>query len=343
MNKKFFLFLALFSILLVFSLYAQDLKPLGNDLSAVLDGFGKEILPNIAQSSLSGTGIGEAEIGDFPHMFFALSGGAVLSHGIGTFIDKDNTNFELLNVYGLINTALENADQNVQNLYTTSKTFFPYPNYRLSIGFGTVYGIESIVTFAILPQGLVDFGTGLANITGITLNSFNGGIRLRKVLLSDTGGFPAVSFGAGYSYSSFNAGYSLKNFSQPMSSFTLNLEGSLNMAAAVHSAGFDLGISKKFFVFIPFLKTSAWYQWADYKGTVKGFDAVVVNTDGNEITRYSKQVSTDPGALYALHNLSLLLTGGLEIKLGGFALTASAVFNPSNLSVGVETGLRGQF
>lgn len=343
MNKKLFLLVTLFGVFLIFTLSAQDLKPLGNDLSALLDGLGREMLPNIAQSSLAGTGIGEAEVGDFPHMFFALSGGAVLSNGIGKFITEDNSNFELLNVYGLLNQALVSAGATVNDLYNTSKTFFPYPNYRLSIGFGTVYGIESIVTFSILPQGLVDFGTKLANITGITLNSFNGGIKLRKVLLSDTGEFPAVSLGAGYSYSSFNAGYKLTGFSQPLSGFTLNLEGDLSMAAVVHSAGFDLGISKRFFIFIPFLKASAWYQWADYKGTVKNFDAIVEDSGGGEITSYQSQSLNDPEALYAIHNLSLLLTGGMEIKLGGFALTASAVFNPANLTLGVETGLRGQF
>ena len=343
MNRKLFLLFALFSLFLVFTVTAQDLKPLGSDLSALLDGLGKEMLPNIAQSSLEGTGIGEAEVGDFPHMFFAMSAGAVLSNGIGKFIDENNSNFELLNVYGLVNQALESADKQVQDLYASSKSFFPYPNYRLAIGFGTVYGIESIVTFSILPQGLVDFGTGLAKITGITLNSFNGGIRLRKVLLSDTGGFPAVSLGAGYSYTSFNAGYALTDFSQPLSGFTLNLKGNLKMAATVQSAGLDLDISKKFFIFIPFLKASAWYQWADYKGIVDSFDASVVDSNNNVITSYAEQKLSDPQALYALHNLSLLLTGGLEIKLGGFAITGSAVFNPSNLTFGIETGLRGQF
>ncbi len=191
------------------------------------------------------------------------------------------------------------------------------------------------------PQGLTDFAAGLAGIKGVTLNSFNGGIRVRKVLLSDTGGFPGVSLGAGYSYTNFNAGYSLTGFSQDLSGFTLNLKGDLNMKATVHSAGLDLNISKKLLVFIPFIRVSAWYQWADFTGSVKDFDASIVN--GSTTVSYIGQGGTEPTASYSLHNLSLLLTGGLEIKLGGFVLTASAVLDPSDLTLGVETGLRGQF
>jgi len=341
MKKKLFRAVLLLLFILSFPLSAQDLKPLGSDLSSLLGGLGREMLPELAQSSLLGTGMGGAEVGDFPHMFFAFSGGAVLSHGIGTFINPENTSFKLLNVSGLVDQALAGAGSDVQNLYKTSKEFFPYPNYRFAVGFGTVYGVETILTISVFPQGLTDFAAGLAGIKGVTLNSFNGGIRVRKVLLSDTGGFPGVSLGAGYSYTNFNAGYSLTGFSQDLSGFTLNLKGDLKMGATVHSAGLDLNISKKFLVFIPFFRVSAWYQWADFTGSVENFDASIKT--GSTTVRYSDQVKTDPTASYALHNLSLLLTGGLEIKLGGFALTASAVFDPSDLTLGVETGLRGQF
>ncbi|NOY09004.1 MAG: hypothetical protein GXP33_09195 [Spirochaetes bacterium] len=341
MKKKLFPVVLLLLFVLYFPLSAQDLKPLGNDLSSLLDGLGREMLPDLAQSSLLGTGMGEAETGDFPHMFFAFSGGAVLSHGIGRFIDPENTAFKLLNVSGLIDQALAGAGADVQNLYKTSKGFFPYPNYRFAVGFGTVYGVETILTISMFPQGLTDFAAGLAGLKGVTLNSFNGGIRVRKVLLSDAGGFPGVSLGAGYSYTNFNAGYSLTGFSQDLSGFTLDLKGDLSMEAAVHSAGVDLNISKKLLVFIPFFRVSAWYQWADFTGSVNNFDASIVN--GSTTVSYTGQGGTDPAASYSLHNLSLLLTGGLEIKLGGFALTASAVFDPSDFTLGVETGIRGQF
>ena len=342
--KKLKILFSLVIILVSVPAFTQNLAPLGDDLSSFLYQFGKEMSSPLVLSSVSGLGMGEAELGGFPHFYFSTSGGAVLAHGIGTFIDENNTNFELLNVYGLVNQAIASS-ATAQDLYTKTRTFFPYPNIRLSIGLGTLYGVEVYFLFSMLPQAITDFGGSLAGLTSgsITANTLNIGTRIRKVLISDTGAFPAVSASLAYTYSALNLGYDIGNFSQDLSEFTLNIGGKLNMKNSINAFGLDVAISKKLLIFVPFARISAWYEMLNYSGSVSNFVAEVIDSGGTTITSYADQKLPDPSASYTVNDLFVVLTGGLELKLGFFSLTGSASFDPRNMLLGINAGMRAQF
>ncbi len=332
----FFLFGILFVLFLGAPIFSQDFTLLEKDFSSLLEQFGKQVAPSIFQSSVSGSGMGEAELGGFPHFYVSSTLGAVFSHGVGNLLD--NSNYELLNVSGLVDAALGN-NSSLQGVLDTIKTFLPYPNGRISLGIGVAGGWEFQLLFAIFPQFITDAISGMVGLENtLTFNSLNAGVRLRKVLISDMGGFPAVSLGVGYTFSNLNIGYVLPSLNQTGEGFDLSLTSSkLAIEETVHSVGINLAVSKRFFIFIPFIGMDAWYQFNTYKANITDLKATV-NVSGTE-----KVYNFEPSASYGITDLSFLASGGLEIKLGGFAITTVASFNPATLTLSANTGFRIQF
>lgn len=277
-----------------------------------------------------------ASLGD-SRFYFGFSAGAILSDGILVFVD-DPDYFDLLDVGGLVNTMLsELGDESISGLYETAKTLFPYPNLRLALGVRLFAGIETLLTFSIIPQAIADIIVGFVpDMAGLELSHMNIGVRLRKTLLQDTGGFPALSVGAGYNYSDFNFKFPLE-FTQPISGQDLNLAGDISLATGLHTAGVDVALSKRLAFFIPFISISGWYQMtnlvaaADFQATLGPVEAPLLDE------------TIAPEATRLIQDLSFLLRGGFELKLGPIHLVPEATYNLGTGFFSADIGLRFQF
>ncbi|TFG63326.1 MAG: hypothetical protein E4H36_05895 [Spirochaetales bacterium] len=324
-----------------FSQTTADLTPLSNDLSALLEGIGNETIPYLQQSAMLGEGIGRAHMGDGSPFFFAFSLGATFSPGILTFIDEENTNFELLNVNGL----LTELGSGLASTLNTFKTFMFYPQTRFAIGVQLPLRFEIIGMFSILPQFLTTAVTGLVNepvLSGLQLNRMNAGLRVRKVLLADQGGFPAISLGVGYTYSNFNLSLLLPFPAQNFSGYNLNIAGSLALTTSLHSLGFDVGISKKLAIFYPYLRIGGWYQWAAYEGSVADFSASLTDQTTNTVLASVDSTTAPIISTLAIRDMTLLVEGGIEIALGGFIITPSGSYNLGSNSFDASLAFRLQ-
>jgi len=341
MKKYRVLFLLLLTVF-HFSIWAQDLRPIGRDLSAILEGIGNEAVPYLQQNALAGEGIGRASMGEEARFSFAFSAGTIFTPGLLTFVDEDNSNFELLNVYGLVQDAMGEASDQVTKIYDSIRSRFYYPNLRLAVGIKIPYDFEVIGTFSLFPQALTNVVVNLADLEGLELSRMNLGLRVRKVLLYDKDGFPAVSVGGGYTYANFHAGYLLPEFTQAFSGYDLYLGGNINLDTRVHTAGLDFSISKKLLIFHPFLTVSSWYQWSKYEALIENFVAEFRDSAGEVIVDAEEQ-NIIPGSTLTMNDLNVLLGAGIEIALGKFMLVPNASFNLFTQSFNANLGMRLQF
>lgn len=320
----------------VFPVCSQDLSGIQNDLSAFMGGLGSQILSQLHQGVLIGEGIGDAEIGDFPHMYFSFSGGAVLTNaGIKAVIDQPDV-FQVLNFPGIVQQALTTADvSQATDIYNGTGTFFLYPNARFSFGIGIAGGVELIGQVSWLPQAGTDFLVGLVPMSGVTLNELNATVRLRKVFLSDAGGFPAISVGAGYVYSAFNAGYSLSSI-KPIEQGPLSLnfsKAAVTLGTVMNGAGVDVTVSKRFLVFTPYLKLSSWYEWGSFSSSLTDLNATISTTT----------LTLNPSAALSTADVVFLVGAGIDIKLGPINLNLGTSYDPKLGFPALDLGLGFQF
>jgi len=322
---------------------AQDLRPLGTDMGTLLTGFGESIMPNLQQNVLSDDGIGAASMGK-SRFFVALEGGATFgSPGLLAPLAQSPTPFQLIDVNGLITNFVTDPTASSYISKIESMGYFPYPDTKVVVGVKPAYGIEIIGTFAILPQGLTDFATGLASLgsAGIQLSTLSASLHVRKVLIEDAGGFPAVSVGAGYAYTSFHAGYTLPNQTQTISGgYTLTYGGPITLDSRLNTAGVDLTLSKRFLVFTPFVQVSPWYQWSTFTGSMD-LSGVTLTSGGVPVAGVI--LPTSPAITLSLNNLSFVVSGGVEVNLGGFALVPAGSFDLSNKNFSANLSTRFQF
>ncbi len=314
---------------------AQDLRPIGSDLSTLLQGVGQSVIENLQQSVLADNGVGAASLGS-SRFYVGITLGATLSHGLLGFVNTPNE-FQVLNVNGLITNNLPGS---LSGLYTTAQTFFPDPNLKLTFGLRPVAGIEVLGTFSILPDALTNTITKAAKVSGTTLNSLSAGLLVRKVFMEDTGPFPAVSLGVGYTYANFNAGYSINNFSQGFGGDTLTLGGNLKLGWTLNTAGIELDISKRLLVFVPYLKIIPWYQWASFSGSIDNFTADL-SSGGTPIT--PTYGAGSPSATITQNDIGFLLDAGVEVALGGFRLVPSGSYDILTNTFSANLSARGQF
>lgn len=304
-----------------FAQFAQ----LEKDFSKFMLLLGREVLPEIQQNDLAGTGIGLASLGK-SRFYFSVTTGAVVSDGILKFIDKDNRDFETLDLYGLVNEAVPESGS-VRDLYDESKTLFPYPTIKAALGF-RVTDVDLIFSGLFLP------GAATATLAdGLELGLLNLGIRARKPLVVERGFFPTISLGGGYVYSSVAFKYGIDQFKQDYSGQDLILNGDFSLSTAVHSLGADLGVSKTFLFLTPFLRTSLWYQTASYEAS--GDLSAKLGTGNPQ--------GLKPSAELTLNDLAVIFSGGLDLNLFLFRLCATGSYNLNTGSTGAELALRFQF
>ena len=319
------------------SVSSQDLSLLESDLIALFDGIGDDVLPYLQQSALAGDGIGMASMGE-KRFFLSTSAGAVFLDGVLGVIDEGNTNFDLLDVQGLADSLF--SSDGAAKIYETAGAFFLYPNFRIAMGVRAFLGIEAIATFSILPAAVTGWALGLipdsmGDLPSVELSRINAGIRLRKVLVEDSGPLPAVSIGAGYTYGGFHVRAALpESFSQDISGLTLALDGNVSMDTALHTAGAEIAVSKRLLFFVPFAKLGAWYQWAEYSAGIPDFEATLDGAD---------QHLDPPSVTRTLRDLSIIATAGFELGGKGFAIVPSGSFDFSTGSFGAGASLRMAF
>ena len=335
----------------IFGQTGPDLTPLYNELGVLFEEIGNDTVPHIQQFGLIMEGTGAAEIG--PHFFFSLTAGSVFTNGILTFRAGDNP-FSIFDINQLLTENM--TDPDTLKYYDQTKTFFLNPGMRLSLGFGLKNGLEFLGHFGMIPQAATD---GLLSLTqgslaaslppeiidmlgaGITFNRFNAGGRVRKVLMSDQGGFPAVSVSAGYTYTQFNLGLpsleSLPLDNIDLSGFKLGLSGSLGASTKLHTAGIELGISKKLLFFVPFARFGAWYQWTNYEA---GISDLEITLSSDALPTDLTASGTDPVVTRQIRDMSFVPSLGFELAFGKFSLIVFGMYNTSSGSLGANASLQ---
>jgi hypothetical protein len=333
------IFVSVFLVVLSLTSFCQNLDLIIDDLSIFFKELGKEMTPHTLQNELSGYGIGAADFDDNRLFFFSASIGANLTSGLFTFIDKENSNFNILNVYNFVDTIIQETPEFIQDGYDTVQTFAPYMNLRMAGGFNFFYDTDVIILFSIFPGFLAKAVGGMIDQESLELSSINLGLRIRKILLKDTGPFPAISLGVGYTFANFHLGYGVPEFTQDLSGDELNISGNLYLDSVMHAAGIDFAVSKALSFFIPFFKVSAYYQWTRFSGGMSDFNANIENSGGTIIA----ETDNAPESIVTISELSIILNGGFEIKMGGFFLVPYSTFNISTGSFSVNLETRTEF
>ncbi|NNM67703.1 MAG: hypothetical protein HKM06_06825 [Spirochaetales bacterium] len=313
--------------------FSQTLFPgLESDFSRVMLLLGQEILPTIQQNDLSGSGIGQATLGN-SHFFIGLTVGSVVSDGLLKF--RNETDWQTLDLSGLINTIVP-ASGPARSLYDASANAFPYPTLKVNAGVALPWGFELLGSGMYLPQAFTSpIISGLAsNLNGLSVSAANYVFRLRHPLILEQGNFPAVSLGVGYSYSQVSISYQLSNFQQSIAGQTVAINGALNSSTQVNSFGTDLTISKNWLIFTPFLTTSLWYEAANYNSSAN-LTATVVST--------SSSSSLSPSASTSLGTIAPIFTGGFDINLYVMRLLLSGSYNLGTKFWGADLSTRLQF
>ena len=330
---------AVLFIVTIFCGYSQNLDLIIQDFTRLFDGFGHEIAPHMVQNELSGYGMGAADFSDDKTFFISWSLGANLSDGIFSFVDEENTNFDVLNMHYFMESTISSLPGFIRDGYETAQTFYPYPNLRLATGFNFIDDTEVILLFSIWPAVVTDLIADAASVSGLELSSLNAGLRVRKPLVKDSGGFPAISLGLGYTFANFHLGYVIPEFTQDLSGDSLIISGDMYLDTLMNTGGIDLVISKEFGFFVPFFKAAAYYNWTIYHGGMSNFLARIEDSGGNPIA----ETTEGPDSRVEIMESAFILGGGFELRMGSFVLVPYSTLNLSTLSFTANLEMRVDF
>ena len=153
----------------------------------------------------------------------------------------------------------------------------------------------------------------------------NAGGRGRCVLVKDQKGLPGVSVGAGYTYTRF--GLVLPGLFSLIPEILpgLALDGTMVARTSLHTAGVELGLSKKLLFVAPFLRMGAWYQWASYTGGIDGFAVTLGGVPQPGVEVLEPQVRS-------IHALAFVAAAGIELVLGKASLIAQGSYDTASAS-----------
>lgn len=342
-------------VLLAGTAFGQ-LDTLGQDFENLIEGMGREVLPHLEQLSIWGQFPAHASYADKTGFFLTLSTGAVLSNGLFRFADDPGA-FDVLNVPTMIDQALAGGPG--EPIANFIQSFFPYPIIRIAAGFTLPYEIEAMIDLTGFPQLITGAIGGLFTSTSpmlgsLKLSSLHVSSKFRRAVMKDAGPFPAVSVGIGYGFSGSTLGVDLSTIdtdAQGNGQFAtalgeLNVKGALLVQGAVHSFGIDLQTSKQLGVFVPFVGLSSYYHIAQFSGQVgtasgaTAFSAFLdYDGDGDMDVVYA---GAHPSTAWVDNDLSMLLFGGFDLDLGGFALQVHSSWSIMKSWPGVSLGLRWQ-
>ncbi|MFO8042522.1 MAG: hypothetical protein R6U25_04900, partial [Alkalispirochaeta sp.] len=295
------------ALLVAFTLGVQaQINGLAEDLQIIFDRLGEDVVPNLQIASVMNHELGSAELGDFPRMYFSFSAGGTLAPGVLEFTqDEDSYNW---NNFYLLDQLLTEAGLNDSDVRDITDNYAPYPSLRVGYGVGLFDGYELSLQAGVVPQAVAD----LAGQEAFTANLTTIGTRLRKVLVRQDRGVPAISAGIGYVYSNLDFGYDLSDL-EPLElaegGDPLELQGEAVFATTTHSFGFDVRASSRFIrVVYPFLGFSAYYQTSAYEAGIRDFGGQIGTADPS-------QPAVAPYASQDFNAFNVVLNSGFDVKL----------------------------
>lgn len=346
MSKKVLIPVLVLTFVCIGTVTGQDaITQLSTDMEMIFEELGQDVVPNLQTASILNHGLGSAELGDFPHMYFSLSVGATVAPGVLEFT-RDAEKFEN---YDLFNNLLDEAGANDDDVRDITDNYAPYPSVRAGIGVGLVQGYEASFQAGVIPQMVTDMaGQDELAATITTL-----GARVRKVLVRQDRGVPAISAGLGYVYSSIDFSYDLSELDPIELSgnegdpdyTTLAVQGEPTFKAQSHSFGFDVRASTRFIrVFYPFVGVTTYYQNTNYEAGVDGFQGALQVGKGTptETTTTVKPAVT-PFTESTFNDFNVVLNTGFDIKLWIFNLFAHFNYAVPTRAPGAILGTRLHF
>jgi hypothetical protein len=357
MNKR---TIRIFAVAAILSLgsgaWAQiQTQPLVDDFATLVSGNGRSTLPQLQQIALSGDIVGQAELHGFT--FSLIGTGATFGPGPFSVLKSDpNTWKFVLSIPSLLNDVVPSSGMG-HTVYEATQNTFSYPSIKLGLGFPIAAGFEFLVNGFYMPQALTDLASN--SIKGMTpsFSILNVNGKIRKVLLRDSGPYPAISFGLGGGYSAVDIGAKITDIKELNNGNlidlgggigTMDMTGTVAVKTEVKSFGFDLNLSKRLAaIFIPFLRLSEYYQSSTYDGNVN-LNATIYPT-ATPLSPTHQVIQTHPK--YTANDFQTFLTGGLEIALGPLVLNSTVSANLGQLNaadgktdgISASAGLRLQF
>lgn len=332
--KKLLVVLLIFKSFILFAEGDEsiNLTPLGEDLTTLLTGIGQDVVPLLHQNSVSGDAYGEAEIDEvfLPFYISIPTIGLSTTNGIATVLgdDAQEWKLEIAKIPNLIDTALapETATTDgeltdTQKYFNLSQQMFGLPTVKLGFGVKLPKGLELHVSGIYLPP--LDFGSFVPELANLSVDIMDIGIKVRKTIFSDKGFRPAFSIGARYFYSSFKFDYTFGSLTEILDKRLeveglgdMDLGGTFKINTAVQSFGLDFHLSKRLFLFTPFIKLSptVYYSSMDTVAALKA-DIYKTGTDTSLTTTVLNSGGDVDG-----NGLALFASTGVEIRLFFFAI-----------------------
>ena len=337
MHSKVIVRVVVLATVFSFSVVAQ-VDGIANDLQIVFEQLGQEMVPNLQTSAVLNHGLGSAELGNFPHMYFSMSTGATVAPGVLEFT-TDPESYDWKN-YSLLNSLLDEAGVNDSDVRDITNQYAPYPSLRAGFGVGLAGGYEMSLQAGVVPQQVAD----LADQDGLVASITTVGGRLRKVLVRRDRGVPAISAGIGYVYSNIDFGYSLSEL-DPLElsddgTETIAFDGDMKFRSTTQAFGFDVRASTRFlWIAYPFVGASMYYQISDYEAGVDGFGGTITTSSGD--TPFSPAV--EPFSSQEFNSFNVVLNSGFDMKLWVFNAFAHVNYAVLTRAPGAILGLRLQF
>jgi len=340
--------IATFVLLSVFAatLSAGPLDTFANDFEALMVGVTRDAAPNLQMSALSGNIIGDAELDRLT--FFFPSIGITVTDGIAPILETGAYPWEFIpSMPSIINLVVGDDADTLDTIHALESSFFPLMSMKMGFGLPLPNDMDLIVSGMFIPPAVTEAilkqaGDDIAS-QGIGFSTLNFGVEVRKTLLKDGKGSPALSLGGLYNFGAFNLEVSdlslakLADGGIEVSGDTLDLTGSMSYKTSIHNIGFDLHLSKHLSFFTPYAKLSGVYQYAKAAGDTDLTAKLL--TAGTEV-----KVSTSPKVTIA--GFSTLATLGYELKVAAFVFNSNAMFDLARFNLDVSslslTGITGR-
>ncbi len=299
---------------LAISIEAQDLNGFANDFEALMVGVTRDAASNLQISALSGNIIGDADLDRFT--FFFETGAYPWEF--------------MLEMPAIINTAVGDDAEMKENIKALESRFFPLMSMKMGFGIPLPSDMDLIVTGMYIPPAVTEAllkqaGEDIAS-QGIGFSTLNFGVEVRKTLLKDGKGIPALSLGGLYNFGAFNLEVSdlslakLTDGGVDVSGQTLDLNGLMEYKTSIHNIGFDLHVSKHLAFFTPYAKLSGVYQYAK-ASTDTDMLATLSTSTGTVINEI--KIKTSP--VVVISNFSTLATLGYDVSILIFPTSPSPV------------------
>lgn len=326
---------------------------LSADLQLLFSELGKEVVPNLQTASVMNHELGSAQLGEFPRMYFSLSAGSTLDTSGVLLFTKPKFSDRYEN-YGLFNNLFDEMGLNDSSTRDITDNYLPMPSLRAGIGIGLVQDMELSLQIGVIPQAAADAAFGMAgsdDLEDVTASITTVGTRLRRVIVRQDRGVPAVSAGIGYVYSAIDFGYPLDTLDpldiggEGEDKQSLAVDGEMIFKTVTHSFGLDVRASQQFArVFFPFVGMSAYFQVSDYEAGVKDFGGEIIS--GEEPQRGTGTAVTpaiQPFSEQEYRDFNVVLNTGVDVKMAILNIFLHGNYAFSTRAPGAIVGVRFQF